>query len=93
MAKVSATELVGDRAAIYQAKSGKIEFRGDPRRDTVWGNLNQIAALFGRDKSVISRHINNIFKSGELARPQLLQFLQQLPRMAKLTKSNTTTST
>jgi len=72
MAKVSATELVGDRAAIYQAKSGKIEFRGDPRRDTVWGNLNQIAALFGRDKSVISRHINNIFKSGELARPAVV---------------------
>lgn len=70
MAKVSVAELVGDRGgdrvAIYQAKSGKIEFRGDPRRDTVWGNLNQIAALFGRDKSVISRHINNIFKSEEL---------------------------
>jgi len=76
MAKVSVAELVGDRGgdrvAIYQAKSGKIEFRGDPRRDTVWGNLNQIAALFGRDKSVISRHINNILKSGELARPAVV---------------------
>ncbi|MDE0154859.1 MAG: virulence protein RhuM/Fic/DOC family protein [Gammaproteobacteria bacterium] len=51
---------------IYQTKSGQIEFRGDFVRDTVWGNLNQIAALFGRDKSVISRHIKNIFKSQEL---------------------------
>ena len=51
---------------IYQAKSGKIEFRGDFKRDTIWGNLNEIAELFSRDKSVISRHINNIFKSGEL---------------------------
>jgi len=51
---------------IYQAKSGKIEFRGDFERDTVWGSLNQIAELFGRDKSVISRHIKNIFKSEEL---------------------------
>ena len=51
---------------IYQGKSGAIEFRGDFKRDTIWGNLNQIAELFGRDKSVISRHINNIFKSGEL---------------------------
>jgi death-on-curing family protein len=51
---------------IYQSKSGKIEFRGDFRQDTIWANLNQIADLFGRDKSVISRHIKNIFKSGEL---------------------------
>ncbi len=51
---------------IYQAKNGQIEFRGDFKRDTVWGNLNQIADLFGRDKSVISRHIRNIFKSQEL---------------------------
>ena len=51
---------------IYQAKSGKIEFRGDFKRNTVWANLNQIADLFGRDKSVISRHIRKIFKSQEL---------------------------
>ena len=51
---------------IYQTKSGTIEFRGDFDRDTVWGNLNQIAELFGRDKSVISRHIKNIFKTKEL---------------------------
>ena len=51
---------------IYQSKTGKIEFRGDLRKDTIWGSLNQIAELFGRDKSVISRHIKNIFKSNEL---------------------------
>ncbi len=31
---------------IYQSKSGKIEFRGDLKKDTIWGNLNQIAELF-----------------------------------------------
>ncbi len=51
---------------IYQSKTGKIEFKGDFEKDTVWGSLNQIADLFERDKSVISRHIKNIFKSGEL---------------------------
>lgn len=51
---------------IYQAKSGAIEFHGDFDSETIWGNLNQIADLFGRDKSVASRHIKNIFKSGEL---------------------------
>ena len=52
--------------AIYQARNGQIEFKGDFEHDTVWGNLNQIAELFGRDKSVISRHIKNIFNSCEL---------------------------
>ncbi len=52
--------------AIYQATSGEIAFRGDFQRNTIWGNLNQIAELFGRDKSVIFRHIRNIFRSQEL---------------------------
>ena len=34
--------------------------------ETVWLSLNQIAQLFNRDKSVISRHLKNIFKEGEL---------------------------
>ena len=34
--------------------------------DTVWLNLDQITEVFQRDKSVISRHISNIFKEGEL---------------------------
>ena len=36
--------------------------------ETVWLNLNQIAMLFDRDKSVISRHINNIYKEKELVK-------------------------
>ncbi len=34
--------------------------------ETVWLTLNQIAQLFNRDKSVISRHLRNIYNSGEL---------------------------
>lgn len=34
--------------------------------ETVWLSLNQMSVLFGRDKSVISRHITNIFKEREL---------------------------
>lgn len=41
-----------------------IEVRLD--EDTVWLTLNQIAQLFNRDKSVISRHLTNIYKEGEL---------------------------
>ncbi len=53
---------------IYQAKNGAIELRGDFTRETIWATLDQIADIFGRDKSVISRHLKNIYKEGELSR-------------------------
>lgn len=59
-------EKINKKPIIYQAKNGAIELRGDFGHETIWGSLSQISELFGRDKSVISRHIKNIFKSGEL---------------------------
>lgn len=53
---------------IFQSENGALELRTNGEKDTVWANLDQIATLFGRDKSVISRHINNIFKEEELDR-------------------------
>ncbi len=37
-----------------------------PSEDTVWLSLNEMRLLFGRDKSVVSRYIKNVFKEGEL---------------------------
>jgi prophage maintenance system killer protein len=51
---------------IYQSGENQIEVSVQFENETVWLNLNQISVLFDRDKSVISRHLNNIFKSGEL---------------------------
>ena len=51
---------------IYQTKSGAIELKGDYTKETLWANLQQIADLFETDKSGISRHINNIYKTSEL---------------------------
>lgn len=51
---------------LYQSSNGEtqIEVRFDD--ETVWLSLNQISELFGRDKSVISRHLKNIFSTEEL---------------------------
>jgi prophage maintenance system killer protein len=57
--------------SIYQTESGAIEVRLD--QDTVWLNQAQMVALFGRDQSVISRHVNNIFKEGELVQEGNMQ--------------------
>ena len=51
---------------IYQAKSGKIALEVKLEQETVCLSLNQMADLFERDKSVISRHIHNIYQEGEL---------------------------
>jgi len=59
---------------IYQAPGGEIELRGDISKETVWATLNQITALFETDKSGISRHINNILKTGELDNSTVAKF-------------------
>lgn len=60
--------------AVFQAENGALELRTDRGNDTVWANLEQISALFGRDKSVISRHIKNIFKEEELNKEVVVAF-------------------
>ena len=51
--------------AIYEGTGGRVEVRVD--RETVWLNQYQLADLFGRERSVIARHIRNVFSDGELA--------------------------
>ncbi|MEK7127317.1 MAG: virulence protein RhuM/Fic/DOC family protein [Patescibacteria group bacterium] len=51
---------------IYQAKSGAIELRGDFKAETIWATQAQITKLFGVDRTVITRHLNNIIREGEL---------------------------
>ena len=59
---------------IFQSENGALELRLNGAKDTVWANLDQISNLFGRDKSVISRHINNIFKEKELQKEVVVAF-------------------
>jgi hypothetical protein len=51
---------------MYQTEDGKTKIEVRMEDETVWLSLNQMAELFQRDKSVISRHIKNIFSEGEL---------------------------
>lgn len=51
---------------IFQSPDGQASIDVRLESDTVWLNLNQMAELFGRDKSVISRHIKNIYNENEL---------------------------
>ncbi|MDO8572061.1 MAG: virulence protein RhuM/Fic/DOC family protein [bacterium] len=51
---------------IYQAKSGAIELRGDFAKETIWATQAQIAEVFGIERSVITKHIRNIYREKEL---------------------------
>jgi len=53
---------------VYQSEDGSAAVDVRLQDETVWLSLNQMAELFGRDKSVISRHLSNVFESGELER-------------------------
>ena len=49
---------------LFENQNVKLEV--NMKDETVWLSLEQMAELFGRDKSVVSRHIRNIFREGEL---------------------------
>jgi prophage maintenance system killer protein len=55
-----------NKIVVYQTKNGALELRGDVKSETIWATQAQIIGLFGVDQSVVSRHINNIFKEGEV---------------------------
>lgn len=62
-----------NRIELYQTKDGKTQVEVSFENDTVWLNQDQLVKLFDRDQSVISRHINNIFKEGELNKKSNMQ--------------------
>jgi hypothetical protein len=57
---------------IYKPAKGEVELKVRLEDETVWLSLNQIANLFERDKSVISRHLRNIFKEEELIKKSVV---------------------
>lgn len=59
--------------AIYQADNGSVEVR--LQSETVWLRQEQMTQLFGRERSVITKHIKNVFAEGELEEKSNVQNL------------------
>ncbi len=59
---------------IYKSQSGESHLEVKLKDETLWLSLNQLTQLFERDKSVISRHIKNIFAEGELDKNSVVAF-------------------
>ena len=57
---------------IYTTEDGLTKIETTFDEDTVWLSIDQMAKLFQRDKSTISRHIKNVFSEGELQRESVV---------------------
>lgn len=57
---------------IYTTEDGLTKIETTFDEDTVWLSIDQMAELFQRDKSTISRHIKNVFSEGELQRESVV---------------------
>lgn len=54
------------RIEIYKGLEGEVVFDIDEKGETIWATQDQMARIFSVDRTVVSRHIRNIFKDGEL---------------------------
>ena len=51
---------------VYQSKNGALELKTDSQYNTIWLTQEQLASLFDVQRQAISKHLGNIFSSGEL---------------------------
>lgn len=60
---------------LFKADDIELQVKITPDEETVWLTQDQMAELFDKDRSVIGRHISNIFKEGELEEDTSVQIL------------------
>ena len=64
------------RIEIFQGESGEVVFDVDTEEETIWATQAQMAKVFGVNTQAISRHLSNIFKSGELEQDSVCSILE-----------------
>jgi hypothetical protein len=67
--------MKNNQLIIYQTEDGKVKIETHFENETIWLSQAQISALFQKERSVITKHINNIFKVGELPEKSNVQNL------------------
>lgn len=64
--------------SIYQAENGSIELKTDSANETFWANQKQISELFEVERSVVTKHIKNIYKEQEIDKDSTCAFFAQV---------------
>lgn len=73
--------------AIYKSPQGP-EIKVKLEKDTVWLDAHLIARLFGVNSPAIVKHINNIYKTGELNKKSTCSKIEQVAADGKIRKKN-----
>jgi len=68
---------------IYTTPDGKETFEVNLKKDTVWLDAHQLARLFERDRSVIVRHVNNVYGTNELYKKSTCAKITQVAQDGK----------
>ena len=68
--------MKNNEIVLFETVDNEVSLQVQMQDETVWLTQAQMVELFGRDVSVISRHINNVLKEGELDKKSNLHFLQ-----------------
>lgn len=71
--------MTDQQIQIFTSNDGQAHLEVALDQETVWLNQGQMCELFGRDQSVISRHIRNVFKEGELLEESNMQKMHIAP--------------
>lgn len=69
----AANPVKNQEIAIYQSETGAIELKGDWQNENIWATQTQIAGLFAVDRTVITKHIKNIFNDDEIDKKSNVQ--------------------
>ena len=73
---------------LYQADDGRTRIDVQLRDETVWLTQAQMAFLFQTERSVVTKHINNVFRSGELTRAAVCAKFAQTAADGKTYQTN-----
>ena len=73
---------------LYQTADGESKIEVTLANDTVWLTIDQMADLFQRNKSTISRHIKNVLESGELQETSVVAFFATTASDGKIYQVN-----
>jgi len=73
---------------IYKPKGGEVELRVKMEKETVWLDAHQMAWVFDVNRPAIVKHINNIYKTGELNKKSTCSILEHTAADGKIRKMN-----
>ena len=76
-------ETNNKQIAIYQAPSGAVEVRFDANKETIFLTQQQASVLFNVQKAAISKHIKNIFETGELVEKATVSKMETVQKEGK----------